>query len=258
MPVWLDTHVGRKRVPLPPQSARFREARHVPAQETLPLPPTAPDSGRRAYPDQPPRPLRDDDVQMRYVDVPTDPPFRRQGPSSIDEPDFDTRGHPPPLRPAELTRPGSRFDRPMQGLRDYGREPMDIDRPASLPPQRGFDGPSRPPSAVYADQPGDMLGDAPRGPRAMAREPMANAPPPRFEAQGPPPLPTTWNMGSPSVSRGGQRPPPRSTLEVVRALILVLQHPFSCLLPRCSRTLRSHHHLVLCPPSLYRAPILFR
>lgn len=230
----------RKRIPLPQQSARFREARHAPAQEPLLLPTSTSDSGRRAYPDQPPRPLREDDVPMRYADVPTDTPFRRQGPPSIDETDFDMRSRPPPVRPAGPSRPGSRFDDlPMQGPRDYTREPMDIDRldrPPNLTRSRGFDVAQGPPSAVYVDHTGDMLGDAPRGPRAMVREPFANTPTPRFETQGPPPLRTSWDMGSSSVPRGGQRLPPRTTPEVVRALVLILQPPFSYLLARCSRT----------------------
>ena len=255
---WKHDVGPRRRAPLPPHSARFREARHVPAQESPAPPSTAPDGGRRAFADQPSRPLRDDDVPMRYVDVSTDPPFRRQGPSSVDEPDFDIRGRPPPVRLAEQSRPGSRFDQPMQGPRDYGREPMDIDRPSSLPPHRGFDGPPRPAPAMYIDQAGDVLGDAPRGPRAMAREPVTNAASLRPETQAPLPPPTTWGVGIPPVPRGGQRPPPRSTIEVVHALILVLQHPFSCLLPRSSRTLRSYPFSVPRPTSPCRAPTPFQ
>ncbi|KAH9932303.1 uncharacterized protein B0H18DRAFT_53016 [Fomitopsis serialis] len=215
----------RKRVPLPPQSARFREARHAPVQELLPPPTPAAEGSRRGYVDIPPRGPREDDVPMRYVDVPTDaPPPRRQGPLTIGEVEYDGRGRPPPIRPALTSRPGSRFDDlPSQGPRDYAPEPMDVDRPASLPSQRGFDGPSRPSSSMYADRMGDVPGDAPRGPRAMAggREPMGHVPSQRFpplETQGLPPPPpshaSSWNIGSPSTPRGGHRTVSRPILEV--------------------------------------------
>ncbi|KAH9835455.1 uncharacterized protein C8Q71DRAFT_120726 [Rhodofomes roseus] len=242
----------RKRAPLPPQSARFREVRHAPVQEPLPLPAPAAEGGRRGYPDLPPRAPREDDAPMRYANVPTDaPPLRRQGPPAITEPEFDGRGRPPPTRPAMTSRPGSRFDDlPGQGPREFISEPMDIDGPPSLPPPRGFEGSSRPSSSMYADRMGDAPGDAPRGPRAMAggREPVVNVPSQRFpplETQGPPPPHTSsWNIGSPSTVRGGLRTMPRPVPEVVHALILMLQLSFSYLLPRCFRTLRSSRHSV--------------
>ncbi|CCL98037.1 uncharacterized protein FIBRA_00031 [Fibroporia radiculosa] len=209
----IDQSRSRKRPPLPPQSARFREVATRP--DSFPPPSPGTDSGRESFTE----PLSNSNVPPRFADTPSDMSSSRRP-----FPLYSTRDVEPhvPNRPAAVAaRPGSRFDHPPHGqARDYppraDRDNMDVDPPSiRAPPSRPPEGPARAGPAMYADRLGmDVQADLPpRGPRAMTNK--TNPPPSASPQTSPSSTYPNLRLGHfqepPStLSRGRMRPSPSS------------------------------------------------
>lgn len=163
----------QKRLPLPPQSARFREAsRTVPQPQLPPIP--APSNFQARPPRQPVEDAGQTGAARSYRDIPSGPRSQVQLPQ-------EQSGANSTLRPVSGTgRARTRFDAPLpgaplvsdvSGLPDHGRDNMDNDYYPKGSASRTDDASSRSAAGIRNERPPpeSHMSALPTGPRAMSR-----------------------------------------------------------------------------------------